>query len=166
MPTAQAERAGVCPAREVLFVVCASALVVFASTARSPVVGGNYAVPGDFVIGGVVQANATRTDLQPGVPFPHDLGARFRYSNLGFPLSFNINESGSITQNYPDPGFFGGPKIIPLNVNWGVDLTVTLSEISYDLSGVAPQAIPEASSMARMGVVAIAAGALAAVRRR
>lgn len=96
---------------------------------------------------------ATLTQLVTPNPASDDLGANFAFPNLGISLPTSINESGTVAQN-PGGGGFG--SLNSLNINYSVNLTLTLSNFSYNLSGVAPGAVvPEVSTLVMTGLAGV-----------
>lgn len=98
---------------------------------------------------------ANLNTIVTGDPLTDDLGLNLSLPNLGIPFDTDVDESGTVTQSS------GSGVLRSLNLNYTFDLQLRLSNISYDLSGVAPEAIlvPEPGSMAlgMMGLVGLVA---------
>lgn len=96
---------------------------------------------------------ATLTDIVTPNPATDDLGANFAFPDLGIAIPSDVVQSGTITQN-PGGGSFG--SLNSLNINYSLNLTLTLSHISYNLSGTVPGVVvPEVSTLVMTGLAGV-----------
>jgi hypothetical protein len=113
---------------------------------------------------GGLPGSATLSTITTPDPLSDDLAANFALPNLGIPFETTINESGQVINN-PGSGGFGTLRSLTLNYQFDVGLRLT--NISYNVSGVAPGAlvVPEPGSilLAGFGMVGVA---VLGVRRR
>jgi len=98
---------------------------------------------------------ATLTNIVTPNPHSNDLGSNFQLPNLGISIPSDISQSGVIDQQGSSSGSLG--SLHDLHLNYTINLTLTLSNISYNLTGdVVPGAVvPEASTLVMSGLAAV-----------
>jgi len=109
---------------------------------------------------GIATLGATLT----GTPGVANLNANFSFPNLGVSIPQSVAESGTISENYGN-GSLG--SLHDFHMNYSVNLNLTLSNISYNLTGGVPGAVvPEASTILMTGMAAIGTAGIGLRRRR
>ena len=109
------------------------------------VFGGNFGgLPGVVTLGAI----------PTGTPGVDNLAANYTFPNLGISIPQTINQASSVDIPGQDKGSLG--SLHSAHLNYSVNLTLTLSDISYNLNGgVAGAVVPEASTLLMSGVASL-----------
>lgn len=105
--------------------------------------GVNLGIP----LPGIMTLGSTPT----GTPGLNNLTGNFELPNLGLNINEPINYSGTINETGSSSGSLG--SLHDLSLNYSLALQLSLSNISYNVSGSVPNAmVPEASTLLMTGI--------------